>query len=80
MSIKPELRRELLTLPVEERQQLADELYESLIDSAVDPDWERAWSSEIDQRMDDVVAGRVELVDAEDVHGELRSDLSDSRR
>ena len=30
MSISPELRRELLTLPADERQELADELYESM--------------------------------------------------
>ena len=34
MSIRPELRRELLTLPAEERLELADELYESLVDRA----------------------------------------------
>ena len=68
MSIKPELRRELLTLPSEERQELADELYESLVDVRLDPEWERAWSKEIEQCMADVVADRVELIDADDVH------------
>ena len=80
MSIKPELRRELLTLPAEERQQLADELYESLVDESLDPEWERAWSDEIAQRVKDLADGRVELVDADDVHSELRAELSDARR
>ena len=44
MSIRPELRSELLTLSPEERQELADELYESLVDESLDPEWERAWS------------------------------------
>jgi putative addiction module component (TIGR02574 family) len=80
MSITPELRRELLTLPVEERQQLADELYESLVDESLDPEWERAWSEEIRQRVKDVADGRVELVDADDVHSELRAELRHARR
>lgn len=75
MSVRPELRRELLTLPPEERQELADELYESLIDASIDPEWEREWSKEIEQRAQDVVNDRVELIDAADVHREVRSDL-----
>ncbi|MBA3395411.1 MAG: addiction module protein [Deltaproteobacteria bacterium] len=73
MSIRPELRTELLTLSPEERQELADELYESLVDESVDPEWERAWSAEIERRMADVAADRVELIDADEVHAELRS-------
>ena len=76
MSISPELRRELLTLSPEERQELADDLYESLVDESLDPEWERAWSKEIEQRMADVAADRVELIDADEVHAQLR----DSRR
>ncbi len=67
MSIKPEVRHELLTLPAEERQ-LADELYENLVDESLDPQWEQAWSEEIKQRMKDVADGRVELIDADDVN------------
>jgi putative addiction module component (TIGR02574 family) len=80
MSISPELRRELLTLTPEERQELADELYESLIDEAMDPEWERAWSKELEQRMGDVAAQRLELIDADDVHRELRDELNNHRR
>jgi len=76
MAIRPELRHELLTLSQEDRHELADELYESLIAEPLDPEWERAWSREIEQRVEDIVAGRVELIDADDVHAELR----DSRR
>ena len=80
MSIRPELRRELLTLSSEERQDLADELYESLDDESLDPEWERDWSKEIEQRMKDVAENRVELTDAGDVHRELRAELRDARR
>jgi hypothetical protein len=80
VSIRPELRDELLTLSAEERQELADELYESLVDPSLDPEWERKWSDEIRQRVEDVVHNRVELIDADDVHRELRTELRDQRR
>jgi putative addiction module component (TIGR02574 family) len=80
MSIRRELRRELLTLSPEERQELADELYESVVDESLDPEWERAWSEEIKKRMEDVAADRVELIDADDVHAQLRDELRDARR
>ncbi len=37
--------------------------------------WERAWSEEIIKRVTDIVDGKVELVDADDVHRELRDVL-----
>jgi putative addiction module component (TIGR02574 family) len=80
MSIRPELRRELLTLSPDERQELADELYESLVEESLDPEWERAWSNEIEQRMQDVTEDRVELIDADDVHRDVRTELPDARR
>ena len=80
MSVGPELRRELLTLSPEERQELADELYESVVDESLDPKWERAWSDEIAKRMADVSGSRVELIDADDVHAQLRAELRDTQR
>lgn len=79
--MSPELRRELLTLSPEERQELADELYQSLmLDDSMDQQWQRAWSKELEQRMDDVAAKRVELIDADDVHRESRAEISNRRR
>ena len=75
MAIRPELRQELLTLSAEEREALADELYESLDDGPRDPGWDQAWSQEVDGRVADIVAGRVALVDADEVHAELRAEL-----
>jgi hypothetical protein len=46
MAIPPERRDELL-FPAEERQELADELCESLGDEPIDPAWESTWSDEI---------------------------------
>ena len=78
MAIRPELRDEILTLSREDRHELADEIYESLVDEPLDPQWERAWSREIERRVEDIVAGRVELIDADEVHAELRAELRDS--
>jgi putative addiction module component (TIGR02574 family) len=80
MSISPELRRGLMTLSAEERQELADDLYESVVDESLDPERERAWSDEIAQRMADVSANRVELIDADEVHEQLRTELRDPQR
>ena len=75
MAIRPELRDELLKLPADERQTLADELYESLDDEPVDPAWERAWSDEIVRRVQEVAEGKVQLVDADEMHDELREEF-----
>jgi putative addiction module component (TIGR02574 family) len=80
MSIRPELRDELLRLSAEERQELADELYESLDGEPDDPEWERAWAAELERRVQDVVDGRVELLEADAVHADLRADLRDTDR
>jgi putative addiction module component (TIGR02574 family) len=78
MAIRPELRDELLKLPADERQELADELYESLDDEPVAPAWERAWSGEIARRIQEIADGKVHLVDADEMHEELRAELRSS--
>ncbi len=80
MAIRPELRAELLALPATERGALADQLYDSLDDEPLDPGWEQAWSQELARRVADVAAGRVELIDAEQVHAELRTELRPAPR
>ncbi len=75
MAIRPALRDELLKLPADERQTLADELYESLDDQPLDPAWESAWSDEIARRVQEIADGKVQLVDADDMHAELRKEL-----
>jgi putative addiction module component (TIGR02574 family) len=75
MALRPELRDELLRLPADERQALADKLYESLDDEVVDPAWEAAWSDEISRRVQEIADGKVQLVDADEMHDELRDEL-----
>jgi putative addiction module component (TIGR02574 family) len=80
MPVSAELRRELLSLPSEEREQLADELYDSLdAEDSLDPAWEAAWSKEVQSRIADVEQGRVELIDADEVHRDLRAEFSKPR-
>jgi putative addiction module component (TIGR02574 family) len=77
MPVSAEIRRELLSLPPEEREKLADELYDSLDEEeARDPEWERAWTKEIQSRIADVERGGVELIDGDDVHRRLRAKYS----
>ena len=78
MAIRAELRDELLKLPADQRQELADELYESLDDEPVDAAWERAWSDEVACRVQEIADGKVQLVDADDMHAELRDELRSS--
>jgi putative addiction module component (TIGR02574 family) len=80
MAIRPELRDELFKLPAEDRQELAEELYDSLLSEPVDPEWERAWGAEIDQRVRDVASGTVQLMDADDVHAELQQELRNAKK
>ena len=80
MSVSAALRRELLALSPEERHELADELYESVVDEKVDPEWEAAWSKEIAQRVRDVEENRVELVDADEVHRGLCAEFGSKPR
>lgn len=80
MASRTELHDESLTFSREDRHELTDEIYESLVDVPLDPEWEQAWSREIEQRVEDIVAGRVELVDAEAVHADLRAELRDASR
>lgn len=75
MAIRPELADELLKLTTEERQELAGELYESLGDETIDPAWESAWSDEIARRVEEIVDGKVQLIDAADMHDQLREEL-----
>ena len=80
MALRPELRAELMMLPANEREELADLLYESLDDGASDPEWQQSWRHEIERRIVDVSSGRVELIDADQVHDAMREELRALRR
>ena len=71
-----ELLREALTLPVEERADVAAELLASLDDGSEDPaEVEAAWAAEIERRARGVVAGGSPGASWQDVRNRAESDL-----
>jgi len=71
-----ELREHLMQLPPHDRVQLAYEMLESVEEDELDDDPEEveaAWTEEIKRRVDDLKAGRVELIPSEEVFAEARA-------
>jgi putative addiction module component (TIGR02574 family) len=63
-----------LKLSVEEREEIVTRLREHLEEEApLDPNWEAAWTQEIDRRIEDIREGRVKLIDSKDVFAEARA-------
>ena len=56
-----------MQLPPPERARLASDLLHSLENAESDAGAPKAWTAELDRRLDDVRAGRVELVDLDEV-------------
>jgi putative addiction module component (TIGR02574 family) len=65
-----EIRTSALSLPAEERAALAHDLITSLDAENADPGADGLWVAEIERRAKDVAAGKVPLIDAEEVHAE----------
>ncbi len=61
-----------LKLSAGERAKLVEMLLDSL-DEADDPGHEAAWAEVIDRRLQDIAAGRVELIDAADAMAQARA-------
>lgn len=55
-----EITQLALTLPVDQRAQVANALLASLDDAADPADVHEAWTAEIESRVDDIVSGRVQ--------------------
>jgi len=71
-----DIEKELMALPTEDRARVALDLIRSLDkdeETLSREEWEAAWHEEIERRVQDVHAGRVELHDAEVVLAELRA-------
>lgn len=65
-----EMKSELLGLPREERVELLDALASSL---EGDEEVEQAWKHEVERRLDDIRAGKTELIDNDEVFADLRA-------
>lgn len=68
---KDSILTQALTLPEEQRVEIADQLYQS-IHGPVDPEVEAAWEEEIARRLKEIDEGRVEMMPWEQVRDELR--------
>lgn len=77
MAIAEKLFAEALELPAEERQRLARMLVLSL--EGDDEDAEVAWTGEIEHRVQEILDGRVEMIDGEEAHRMLRARLHGRR-
>jgi len=74
--------KKALALPPEARAAIADSLLESLEPhfrhDAVDELVEKAWSEEIKRRIEEIDAGKVQLIPYEEVRRRLLARLSDA--
>jgi putative addiction module component (TIGR02574 family) len=62
-----EVLEKALTLSTQERGLLIDRLVDSLDDASTDEGAEEAWADEIKSRVDDIRAGKVEMIPGEEV-------------
>lgn len=71
-----EITQLALTLPVDQRAQVANALLASLDDPSDSAELHEVWTAEIESRVDDIVTGRVQTVPHEEVmrhRAELRA-------
>jgi putative addiction module component (TIGR02574 family) len=64
---------EVLALPREARAALAAQLLKSIDDDGFDDDAERAWTDEIERRIQDIDTGRVQTVPWDETEKKLRA-------
>jgi putative addiction module component (TIGR02574 family) len=67
-----EIEAEALKLPTHERARLAQLLIASLDE---DDEIERAWAEEVERRLEDLKAGRVQAIPAAEVFADVRAHL-----
>jgi putative addiction module component (TIGR02574 family) len=66
-----EITQLALTLPVDQRAQVASALLASLDDPADSAEVHQAWTAELQSRVDDIVSGRVQTIPHEEVKRQL---------
>ncbi|MFZ2510757.1 MAG: addiction module protein [Gordonia sp. (in: high G+C Gram-positive bacteria)] len=66
-----EITQWALTLPVDQRAQVANALLASLDDPADSAEVHEAWTAEITSRVDDITSGRVKTIPHEEVKRQL---------
>lgn len=69
-----EITQLALTLPVDQRAQVANALLASLDDPADSAEVHEAWTAEIKSRVDDITSGRVQTIPHDEVKARLAAD------
>ena len=69
-----EITQLALTLPVDQRAQVAKALLASLDDPADSAEVHEAWTAEIKSRVDDITSGRVQTIPHHEVKARLAAD------
>jgi putative addiction module component (TIGR02574 family) len=69
-----EITQLALTLPVDQRAQVANVLLASLDDTADSAEVHEAWTAEIKSRVDDITSGRVQTLSRDEVKAQLAAD------
>lgn len=69
-----EITQLALTLPVDQRAQVANALLASLDDAADSAEVHEAWTAEIKSRVDDITSGRVQTIAHDEVKAQLAAD------
>ncbi len=69
-----EITQLALTLPADQRAQVANALLASLDDTADSAEVHEAWTAEIKSRVDDITSGRVQTVSRDEVRAQLAAD------
>jgi hypothetical protein len=67
--VAEDVRRDLYTLPANERVALANEVLSEFDDSR---EFEASWSGEVRSRIDDILNGKVQMIPASIVFAEAR--------
>jgi len=69
-----EITQLALTLPVDQRAQVANALLASLDDTADSAEVHEAWTAEIKSRVDDITSGRMQTLSRDEVRAQLAAD------
>ncbi|MGN6090115.1 MAG: addiction module protein [Actinomycetales bacterium] len=69
-----EITQLALTLPLDQRAQVANTLLASLDDAADSAEVHEAWTAEITSRVDGITSGRVQTISHDEVKAQLAAD------
>ncbi len=79
-STAKKLLDEILQLPKDERERIAEEVWLSLHDEDEEGDVEAAWDEEIKKRLDEIDSGKVEMVPFDEVMSQIEKSLREKRK